>query len=63
MEKIPVVDQDTCISCAICVTNLPDVFHMNSSGKAECFDPHGATEEQIQLEAIDVCPVNCISWT
>lgn len=62
MEKVPFVDQDMCIGCGMCADNLPDVFHMTSKGKAECFDPAGATEEEIQLQAIDICPVTCISW-
>ena len=62
MEKVPFVDQETCIACEICVNNLPDVFQIAGSGKAECFDPNGASEEEIQSEAIDVCPVDCIHW-
>ena len=56
------VDEDTCISCELCVNNLPDVFRFNASGKAECYDPAGASEEEVQSEAIDVCPVQCIHW-
>jgi ferredoxin len=62
MAKVAFVDQDMCIGCGICVNNLPDVFHFTDNGKAECFDPNGATEEDIQLQAIDVCPVTCICW-
>lgn len=62
MTKVPFVDQDACIGCGMCVDNLPDVFHLAKNGKAECFDPNGATEEEIQLQAIDVCPVTCIHW-
>jgi ferredoxin len=51
-----------CISCGICVDNLPDVFRFSGNGKAECFDPNGASEEDIQQQAIDVCPVSCICW-
>jgi len=51
-----------CISCGICVNNLPDVFRFGDNGKAECFDPDGASEEDIQQQAIDVCPVSCICW-
>lgn len=56
------VDQDSCISCGMCVNNLPDVFRFDDSGKAECFDSSGASEETIQSEAIDICPVACIHW-
>ncbi len=62
MAREPFVDQDMCISCGICITNLPDVFRFGDNNKAECFDPGGASEEDIQQQAIDVCPVSCICW-
>ncbi len=62
MAKTPFVDQDMCISCGLCIDNLPAVFRFNDSGKAECFDAQGATEDAIQSEAIDICPVSCICW-
>ncbi len=62
MARIPYVDPDICISCEICITNLPNVFQLGAHGKAECIDPNGASEEDIQSLAIDVCPVACISW-
>lgn len=62
MAKEPLVDQDTCISCGLCIDNVPDVFRFTENGKAECYDPAGASEEVIQAEAIDVCPVSCIYW-
>lgn len=62
MAKKAFVDQELCISCGLCVDNLPDVFRFNDSGKAECYDPDGAPEDVIQSEAIDVCPVSCICW-
>lgn len=62
MSKIPWVDKDECISCGLCVSNVPDVFRYDAEGKAECFNPEGATEEEIQDGAIDVCPVQCIHW-
>jgi ferredoxin len=62
MAKKAWVDQDACISCGLCVDNLPDVFRFDDSGKAVCFDPSGASETEIQEQAIDICPVSCISW-
>jgi len=59
--KKPVVDQDNCISCGLCISACPTVFHFNRSGKSEVYDSTGASEEQIQ-QAIDGCPVQCISW-
>lgn len=62
MAKTVFVDQDICIGCGVCVNNLPEVFRFNDAYKAECHDPTGATEEAIQEQAIDVCPVACICW-
>ena len=62
MIKKPWVDQEECISCGLCIDNLPGVFRFADNGKAECFDPNGAAEEQIQHDAIDACPVSCIHW-
>jgi ferredoxin len=59
--KTPVVDQDTCISCGLCISICPAVFRFNSNNKSECFNAAGATEADIQ-NAIDSCPVECISW-
>jgi ferredoxin len=56
------VNEDECISCGLCVANLPAVFRFDDDGKAECFDPEGAPEEDIQANAIDICPVSCIHW-
>lgn len=35
---------------------------MDQNGKAECYAPDGATEDEIQGNAIDLCPVSCIHW-
>lgn len=61
MSKKPSVDQDSCISCGLCISTCPGVFQFNSSGKSEVFDPDGASEQEIQ-QAIDGCPVQCITW-
>ena len=62
MNRKPWVDQDMCISCGLCIDNVPDVFRFADNGKAEVHDPTGASEDTIQQEAIDVCPVSCIHW-
>lgn len=62
MAAIAFVDQDLCIGCGICVGNLPEVFRFADNGKAECYAPQGAAPEEIQRQAIDVCPVTCICW-
>lgn len=62
MKKIPWVDQETCVSCGLCVSNVPEVFRFSENGTAEVFAPDGDTEEVIQREAIDICPVACIHW-
>jgi ferredoxin len=61
MARIPYVEQDECTGCGMCEEICPDVFHINDDGISEIQEPHGATAELIQ-EAIDECPVNCISW-
>ena len=61
MLKKPVVDQDVCISCGLCVGACPGVFRFNSAGKSECHNSEGASEAEIQ-SAIDGCPVQAISW-
>ncbi len=61
MARTPIVDQDVCISCNLCADTVPEVFRMNDDGLAEVYDPTGAPEDKIQ-EAIDACPVTCISW-
>jgi ferredoxin len=60
--RIPVIDYDVCIACGNCETVCPEVFRVNESlGHSEVINPHGAPEERIQ-EAIDQCPVQCITW-
>jgi len=62
MARQIIVNQDECISCGMCIYNLPDVFRFNDDVKAECFDSDGASEDDIQKNAIDICPVSCIHW-
>jgi len=60
--RIPVIDYDACIACGNCEIVCPEVFRVDESlGHSEVIDPHGAPEERIQ-EAMDQCPVQCITW-
>lgn len=61
MTGTPYLDKDACISCGLCVSTCPGVFRFDEDGKAEVFDPAGASEAEIRT-AIDGCPVQCISW-
>ena len=60
-NKFPVVDQEKCIGCGLCVTIASESFDFVDSGKAEVIDPRGNSEEEIQ-EAVDSCPVDAIRW-
>lgn len=56
------VDQDTCISCGLCVAMVGEVFQMNDAGKAEaCQETNEQNEAAVQT-AIDSCPVAAITW-
>ncbi|CAG0948364.1 ferredoxin [Geobacter sp.] len=61
MARTPWVDQEACISCGLCASICPGVFRFAENGKSEVYDPAGASEQEIQ-QAIDGCPVQCISW-
>ncbi len=60
MAKIPVVDKNACIGCGACASLCPKTFRLGGDGKSEVIDA-GAGEECAQ-RAIDVCPVQAISW-
>ena len=60
-DKTPVVDQESCIGCGLCVTIASETFDFNDNGKAKIVNPQGNSENDIQ-EAIDSCPVKAIRW-
>ena len=73
MARVPEIDQDCCIGCEVCTQTCPEVFRMESEedghdhdhghdhGKAEVYNPTGASEEKIE-QAMDNCPAACIYW-
>ena len=55
------VDQDLCISCAVCIDIAPDVFHEDDQGITEAIEGE-IPEDQVELvqEAMDSCPTEAI---
>lgn len=62
MAKRVYVDEEECIGCGSCEAICPEVFQLDSgSGKAKVIKSPDGLEELIE-EAIEACPVTCISW-
>lgn len=59
MDKKISVNEEKCIGCALCTTICPDVFKMQSNGKAQAVNQKGDSEENIK-KALDSCPVSAI---
>ena len=55
------IDRETCIGCGTCVEHIDSVFFLNDDeAKATVLRQDGAME--LIDDAIDACPVTCISW-
>lgn len=55
------IDEDECIGCGTCEEICPEVFKLNTdTEKAEVIMEEGGEQDLIE-EAIDSCPVSCIS--
>ncbi len=61
MQLAAVVNQELCICCGLCFGKSPDLFRINSKGKAEFFKTGEPDTDKIQ-SVIDGCPVQAISW-
>jgi len=56
------VDEYECIGCTFCAEVAPNTFYLEeNAGRARAFH-QGGDEPEILSEAIDCCPVNCISF-
>ncbi len=61
MAKKVTIDADECIGCQTCVELCPEVFSFNDdTEKAEVRETMTGAEACID-EAVDACPVNCIT--
>ena len=47
----------SCIGCGLCVSSVPEVFEMESDGKAKAIAE--GPDDAVQM-AIDACPVSAI---
>ena len=62
MARRVVIDTDECTGCETCVELCPDVFQFNDADEvAEVINAEVGPEDCID-EAIESCPVECISW-
>lgn len=58
------VDQDTCISCGMCVSAYNQVYEFNEDGKAEAIvDVVPPELEEDSRQAAQNCPVGAIQTT
>lgn len=56
-----IVDQDTCISCGLCVSVCPEVYSFNEDEKSVAIDGDIPKEcEESAKEGRDSCPVDAI---
>lgn len=56
-----IVDQDTCISCGLCVNTCPEVYSFDDDGKAQASEENIPDDALITaMDARDGCPVNAI---
>jgi len=56
-----IVDQDTCIGCALCPQVCPEVFKMDDDKAVAYVTPVPAAVEGKAREAAEQCPVNAIA--
>jgi ferredoxin len=60
MKKVPSLDVGDCSGCESCVEVCPQVFRRNAqTGLIEVMEIEDYSEEEV-LEAIKVCPADCI---
>ncbi len=56
----PVINADECTGCGLCETTDPETFKLNDDGIAIVIKEDGVDAAKLD-EAIEQCPVECIS--
>lgn len=56
------VDENECIGCGSCEALAPEVFQINDDGKAEAYAEANDDNKASVEEAMEMCPMKCISW-
>jgi ferredoxin len=55
------VNQDLCISCGLCVSTCPEVYHWNEEEKAEAVKMAVPSDQEVcAREAAEGCPTDAI---
>ena len=57
----PKIDENLCIGCGTCEALCPKVFKVAEDGKAKVLAADYVAEATTIKEAIEACPVQCIS--
>ncbi|MCH8927904.1 MAG: ferredoxin [Candidatus Marinimicrobia bacterium] len=60
--SIPYVDKKVCIGCGTCEAICPQVFKVNDEALADVIEADFEAHKEAIDEAIEACPVDCISW-
>jgi ferredoxin len=56
-----IVNQDECTGCELCVQTCPEVFEMQDDLAVVKVDTVPADAEETCRQAVEECPVECIS--
>jgi len=56
----PVIDQEECVGCGVCESVYAEAFKLGEDGKAHVIKTKDLDKQKLK-EAIDQCPVQCIS--
>lgn len=56
------LDRECCIGCGACADLCPEIFGMDERLKKAHVIAFEASDRRCIDEAIEICPVECISW-